>query len=107
MQKTTLAMNKKLQFEAKYGIQGVKMIIIVPKTYHKEMLKIKKPVKVIINDSQLSIKELSFVADYGMQGEKMIIIIPKRYHTDVDTLKFKNPIKVTIVDMNLGIKAVG
>ena len=48
MQKTTLEMAKKLSFIAKYGIQGEKMIIIVPKPYHNDLKKFRKPVKVSV-----------------------------------------------------------
>jgi hypothetical protein len=53
MQKTTLEMTKKLSFVAKYGIQGEKMIIIVPKTYHKDLIKFRKPVKVTVEEMEL------------------------------------------------------
>jgi hypothetical protein len=56
MQKTTLSeldMAKRLSFVANYGIQGEKMIIIVPKNYHKDLQKFKKPVKVIVEDMDL------------------------------------------------------
>ena len=55
MQMSTLSddMAKKLSFIAKYGVQGEKMIIIVPKPYHKDLLKFKKPVKVVVEDMDL------------------------------------------------------
>jgi hypothetical protein len=46
-------MTKKLSFVAKYGIQGEKMIIIVPKTYHKDLIKFRKPVKVTVEEMEL------------------------------------------------------
>ena len=46
-------------------------------------------------------KKLSFVANYRPQGVKMIIIVPKTPHKDIQ--KFKNPIKVVIEDMDLGM----
>ena len=46
-------------------------------------------------------KKLSFVANYSTQGVKMIIIVPKAHHKDIQ--KFKNPIKVVIEDMDLGM----
>ena len=46
-------------------------------------------------------KKLSFIANYSTQGEKMIIIIPKTSHKDIQ--KFKNPIKVVVEDMDLGM----
>ena len=48
MQKTTLEMAKKLSFIAKYGIQGAKIRIIVPKPYHNDLKKFRKPVKVSV-----------------------------------------------------------
>ena len=57
MQKTTLEMAKKLSFIAKYGIQGEKMIIIVPKPYHNDLKKFRKPVKVLVEEMELGISE--------------------------------------------------
>jgi hypothetical protein len=57
MQKTTLEMTKKLSFIAKYGIQGEKMIIIVPKQNHKDLMKFSKPMKVTVEEMELGIYE--------------------------------------------------
>jgi hypothetical protein len=57
MQKTTLEMTKKLSFIAKYGIQGEKMIIIVPKQNHKDLMKFSKPMKVTVEEMELGISE--------------------------------------------------
>ena len=62
MQKTTLVdveMPKKLSFIANYGTQGEKMVIIVPKAYHKDLQKFKKPIKVVVEDMDLGMTTIS------------------------------------------------
>ena len=63
MQKSTLVNNidmaKKLSFIANYGTQGEKMVIIVPKAYHKDLQKFKKPIKVIVEDMDLGMTTIS------------------------------------------------
>jgi hypothetical protein len=64
MQKTTLVnvhgdMAKKLSFIANYGTQGEKMVIIVPKAYHKDIQKFKKPIKVVVEDMDLGMTTVS------------------------------------------------
>jgi hypothetical protein len=49
-------------------------------------------------------KKLSFIANYSTQGQKMIIIVPKPHHKDIQ--KFKNPIKVVVEDMDLGMTTI-
>ena len=56
----------------------------------------------LVEDDNIDMaKKLSFVANYSTQGVKMIIIVPKAHHKDIQ--KFKNPIKVVIEDMDLGM----
>ena len=63
MQKTTLVNNtdmaKRLTFVANYGVQGVKMVITVPKAYHKDLQKFKNPIKIVIEDMDLGMSTIS------------------------------------------------
>ena len=104
MQETTLVnieMPKNLSFVANYSPQGVKMVIIVPKIYHKDIQKFKNPIKVVVEDMA---KKLTFIGNYGQQGVKMVIIIPKIYHKDIQ--KFKKPINVIVADADLGMATI-
>ncbi len=45
-----MAKLKELVFRASYSEMGDKVIIIVPKNYHDDIKKMKKPVEVIVKD---------------------------------------------------------
>lgn len=45
-----LEMVRKVDFRAGYTIMGHKLIIIVPKNYHEDIKKMKKPVRVIVEE---------------------------------------------------------
>jgi hypothetical protein len=45
-----LEMVKKVDFRAGYTVMGDKLIIIVPKNYHKDIMKMKKPIHVIAEE---------------------------------------------------------
>ena len=50
MSKYTLEMGKKTSFVAKYSPQGEKIIIIVPKTAHDSIKKLKNPLKIVAEE---------------------------------------------------------
>jgi len=41
---------RKVEFRAGYTQMGEKLIIIVPKNYHKDILKMRKPIDVIVEE---------------------------------------------------------
>jgi hypothetical protein len=45
-----LEMVKKVDFRAGYTIMGDKLIIIVPKNYHDDIKKMRKPIHVIVEE---------------------------------------------------------
>lgn len=45
-----LEMVRKVDFRAGYTIMGDKLIIIVPKNYHTDIKKMKKPIHVVVEE---------------------------------------------------------
>lgn len=45
-----LELVKKVDFRANYTVMGDKLIIIVPKNYHNDIKKMKKPIHVIVEE---------------------------------------------------------
>jgi hypothetical protein len=45
-----LEMVRKVDFRANYTESGHKLIIIIPKNYHEDVKKMKKPIRVIVEE---------------------------------------------------------